>query len=442
MPNRRPIPRSTWEPNWLSEHRLRHQAVQTIRHTAQANGLNLVVIVSDTLRLDHLGAYGSTRVKTPCLDELARQSVVFEDVFADGMPTVPARRVFHTGKSALPVAVPWLSLPPGQVSLAQILNAHGFWCGLVCDAFHYFSPGMNFHIGFDTWQWIRGQEIDPYLGGSRQQFLPWIHMPPELWNPEYDWAMRQYLMNTQHFRTEDDYFAAQVVDTSVRWLRQNARSTPFMLWVEMFDPHEPWDAPPRFQKMYRDDYGFERFLFGYGFRARDPNTGEDKSLTKYLPVIRDLYAAEVTYVDHCVGRLLEAMEKMKLLDDTILVFTSDHGTHLGEQGYIQKQPDLLNSLVTHLPLMIRHPERSTAGKRVTGLVSAIDYAPTFCHMLGIDDQQQMDGRNAWDLVTGKADRLHDRVFSQFGDFAAVRNKKWHYFQHVSGKNRGARSMPL
>ena len=63
--------------------------------------------------------------------------------------------------------------------------------------------------------------------------------------------------------------------------------------------------------------------------------------------------------------------------------------------------------------------------------------PTFCHMLGIDDQQQMDGRNAWDLVTGKADRLHDRVFSQFGDFAAVRDGKWHYFQHVSGKNRGA-----
>ena len=128
---------------------------------------------------------------------------------------------------------------------------------------------------------------------------------------------------------------------------------------------------------------------------------------------------------------------MKVLDDTILVFTTDHGTHLGEQGYLQKQPDLLNSLVMHLPLIIRHPDRSTAGKRISQLVSAIDFAPTFCHMLGVDDQEQMDGRSAWDLVTAKADRLHDRVFTQFGNFASVRDKSWHYFQHVTGKARGA-----
>jgi len=87
--------------------------------------------------------------------------------------------------------------------------------------------------------------------------------------------------------------------------------------------------------------------------------------------------------------------------------------------------------------LIRHPERSTAGKRVGELVSAIDFAPTFCHMLGIDDQDQMDGSNAWDLVTGKADKLHERVFTRFGSFAAVRDKDWHYFQHVRGRNRGA-----
>jgi arylsulfatase A-like enzyme len=255
---------------------------------------------------------------------------------------------------------------------------------------------MNLHMGFDTWEWIRGQESDPYLGGPCRQFRPKEHMPAELWNPEYDRAMRTYMMNTQHFQTEDDYFAAQTVGASIRWLQQNATNKPFMLWVEMFDPHEPWDAPPRFQKMYRDDYGFKRFLFGYGFQPRDPKTGKKVDVARYLPLLRDLYAAEVTYVDHCIGRLLEAMEKMRLLDDTIVVFTTDHGTHLGEQGYVQKHPDLLNSLVMHLPLIVRHPERSTAGKRVGGLVSAIDYAPTFCHMLGIDDHalRQVQGTDA------------------------------------------------
>jgi len=185
--------------------------------------------------------------------------------------------------------------------------------------------------------------------------------------------------------------------------------------------------------MYRDDYGYERFLFGYGVQR----SGAKPDFTPHLPVIRDLYAAEVSYVDYCMGRLMEAMKKMKLLDDTIVVFTTDHGTHLGELGYVQKQAALLNSLVMHLPLFIRHPERSTAGKRVGELVSAVDFCPTFCHMLGIDDQDQMDGRNAWDLVTGKVDRLHRRVFTQFGNFASVRDPKWHYFQHVRGSNRGA-----
>ncbi|MFH1265233.1 MAG: sulfatase-like hydrolase/transferase, partial [Planctomycetota bacterium] len=221
--------------------------------------------------------------------------------------------------------------------------------------------------------------------------------------------------------------------SSIEWLKGNAANSPFMLWIEMFDPHEPWDAPKRFQKMYREDYGYERFLFGYGVQggANQPD------FTPHLPVIRDLYAAEVSYVDHQIGRFMESMEKMKLLDDTIVVFTTDHGTHLGELGYLQKQPALLNSLVMHLPFFIHHPDRSTAGKRVGELVSAMDFAPTFCHMLGIDDQEQMDGQNAWSLVTGQADRLNDRVVTQFNPFASIRDERWHYFQHIAGKNRGA-----
>jgi len=416
----------------LDERGVRSRAARAIRRNARPNGLNLVVVIADTLRRDHLGAYGATRIKTPCLDALANQSVVFDNAFADGLPTIPCRRVYHTGKSVLPGAA-WIPHPAGTVNLAQILGRHGFWTGLVSDVYHYFKPDMNLHMGFDTWQWIRGQETDPYLGGPKEQFQPKEHMPPELWNPGYDRNMRTYMMNSQHWEKDDDYLAGQTVSAAVEWLRRNATNRPFMLWVEMFDPHEPWDAPPRFQKMYRDDYGFERFLFGYGVQGG----GHKPDFTPHLPVIRDLYAAEVSYVDYCMGRLMAAMEKMKLLDDTIVVFTTAHGTHLGELGYVQKQAALLNSLVMHLPLMVRHPERSTAGRRVTELVSAIDFAPTFCHMLGVDDQEQMDGQNAWPLVTGRAGPLNDRVFTQFGSFASVRDAKYHYFQHVRGNYRGA-----
>jgi len=185
--------------------------------------------------------------------------------------------------------------------------------------------------------------------------------------------------------------------------------------------------------MYREDYGYDRFLFGYCVQS-----GAHKPDFKpFLPVIRDLYRAEVTYVDHCIGRLLEKIEALKLLDDTVVVFTTDHGTHLGELGYVQKQPALLNRCVMHLPLIIRHPDRKTAGKRIPALTSAVDLAPTCCRLLGIDDQTQMNGANMWSLVTGERDQLRDRTYTQFGNFGSVRDLKWHYFQHVKGKSRGA-----
>jgi arylsulfatase A-like enzyme len=418
------------------ERRTRNEAARAIIRKAKSNGLNLVVVIADTFRRDHLGPYGSTYAKTPCLDELGKQSVVFENVFADGLPTIPCRRVYHTGKSVLPNAL-WIPNPAGEINISQILGAHGFWTGLVSDVYHYFKPDMNLHVGFDTWEWIRGQEMDAYRGGPREQFQPKEHMPPDLWSPAYDKSMQTYMMNTQDRQSEADYFASRTVRSSIDWLKQNATNRPFMLWVEMFDPHEPWDAPERFQKMYRNDYGYKRFLFGYGVQSGDRQPGQPPDFTPHLPVIRDLYAAEVTYVDHCIGQLMEAMAKMKLLDDTIVVFTTDHGTHLGELGYVQKQPALLNSAIMHLPLLIRHPERSTAGKRVSSIVSAVDLAPTFCHMLGIDDQEHMDGRNAWHLVADKVDRLHDCAFTRFGNFASVRTGKWHYFQHVAGMVHGA-----
>ena len=72
--------------------------------------------------------------------------------------------MYHTGKSVIPGAA-WIPHPAGQVNMAQILAAHGFWTGLVCDVYHYFAANMNLHAGFNTWQWIRGQESDAYLGG-------------------------------------------------------------------------------------------------------------------------------------------------------------------------------------------------------------------------------------------------------------------------------------
>lgn len=391
---------------------------------------NLVFIVADTFRADHLGCYGSKTIKTPSLDRLAAKGTLFANAYADGLPTIPCRRVYHTGKSIVPMRKlgGWIPMKAGKPNLARTLRSKGFLTGFIVDTYHHFKPGMNFHQHFNSWQWIRGQESDAYRSGPREKFDPKKHMPAHLWNPGYDQRMRQYLMNTQDFKADDDYFCARTLTAGLEWLKRNARANRrCFLFLDTFDPHEPWDAPKRFQEMYHDQYPAERTMFGYGVRTKDIRPGD-------LPFIRALYAAECSFVDDRVGKFVEGVRRLGLLDDTIIVFSSDHGTHLGEKGCVQKTPALLNSCVAQLPLIVRHPDPAFAAKRIEALVSATDYFPSFLDMLGIRHKLPLDGKSFWPLTTGEAEANHDSVITEFGQFAAVRDHQWCYFQNTRQKD--------
>jgi len=415
-------------PVWTGDLKSSTKKTPRIPTTSKPNGLNMIVIIADTFRADHLGCYGSTRIKTPYLDRLAKEGVLFADATAEGLPTIPCRRVYHTGKSVLPEAK-WEPLADSDITFAEVLQKHGVTTGFIVDTYHHFKPNYNFHRGFDSWDWVRGQETDRWKSGPKEKFDPKKHMPAHLWNQRYDANMRQYLMNTQDRKNQEDYFCARSCTSAADWLEQNAQGNPFMLWIDMFDPHEPWDAPERFQKMYRDEYPYERYLFGYGVRNADIREDD-------LPIIRDLYAAEVTFSDYCIGRLLKRVDELGLMDNTIIVFSTDHGTHLGEEGCVQKTPGLLNACVTRIPLIIKHPDKKFAAKRVDELVGAVDFMPTFLALLGIDDYKNMDGQNMWKLVTGQVPSLHDNVYTVFNRFGAIHNLDWHYFQNVTGKSLG------
>jgi arylsulfatase A-like enzyme len=236
-------------------------------------------------------------------------------------------------------------------------------------------------------------------------------------------------MNMQDRVLEEDYIVARSCRAAMNWLERNAAQKPFMLWLELFDPHEPWDAPQRFRDLYHGDYPVDDYQFGYGVRG--PDVREED-----YPAIRGLYAAEVTFVDLWIGRLLEKVDDLGLRDDTLIVFTTDHGTHLGEQGCIQKTPGLLNSLVAQLPFIVRHPDPQHAGKRVDALVSGMDLAPTALELLGVTAHGPMDGQSFWPLVTGEAGTIRDHVLTGFGGFCAARTKEWHYFQRWRGEQEG------
>ncbi len=389
------------------------------------NGLNLIVIICDTFRYDYLHCNGNERIITPNLDAFAKEATVFTNCYADGLPTIPARRVMHTGRSILTDRPTWRPLYHTRHTLAEILAKSGFTCGFIADTYHHFKPDMNFHRGFSSWQWIRGQENDPYVCGPRNSVHPEDHLPKHLLNPQVREHLIQYVLNTSDRQGEDDYFNARSCAAAAHWLRENkGNKGPFMLFLDMFDPHEPWDAPPRFKKMYRDKYPLERYLFMYGVKREDIRD-ED------IPILRDLYSADVSFSDYCVGRFLQKVKDLGLWDNTIVVFSSDHGTHLGEQGCVQKQPKLLNSCVAHVPLMIHHPDGRLHGKRIDGLASHLDFTPTFLSLLGVKSNVQFDGGNLWELTTGR--ELRDALVTGFNDFGAVHTHKWHYFQNVWSK---------
>jgi len=406
--------------------------------------LNIIVIIADTWRWDYLGYTGNKRIKTPNLDALASESVYFDNCFADGLPTIPARRVMHTGNSILPERTKWVPLRKGHnsfptkdrvslkedVTFAEILSKAGFTTGFIVDTFHYFKPDLNFHYGFDSWLWIRGQESDAYKSGPRHSVNPEDYTPKHLLNDYFRERIIQYVLNTKDRTSEEDYFCAQSCSAAGQWLEENKDNDgPFMLFIDMFDPHEPWDAPQKYQKMYREKYPFERYLFGYGVEMEDIREDD-------IPILIDLYSAEVTFSDYCIGRLIDKVKNLGLWDNTIIAFSTDHGTHLGEQGCVQKQAKLLNSCLARVPLIIRHPDKRFRGKRIEALTSHLDFVPTFLSLLGVEGNISFDGRNMWDLVTGAKEQLRDYAVTGYGNFGSVHTHRWHYYQNVWGRDPG------
>jgi arylsulfatase A-like enzyme len=413
---------------------------------------NAVVICADTFRADHLGCYGNPWISTPSLDHLAAQGIVFEECFAEALPTIPARKAYFTGRPLFP----WwevrrykgdpLSRQPGwhplhehEVTIPEVLNPQGYVTGLVADTYHLFKPGMNLARGFSSWQLVRGQEADRYRVGPRDALA---RVAPRYTGLDGDDlrrsslpqdGTRQYLLNNQDRRSEEDYLVARVMRTAAAWLEDVVAGTggaggpPFFLWVDCFDPHEPWD-PPRADADRYDP----------GFTGPEPVFVLRHSWDRVPPAhqrrAKALYAGEVTLVDRWIGHLLGTLDALGLADDTAVFFTSDHGTILGEHGRLHKAPELLIAPETRLPLIARLPERhraARAGARVPGFVQSYDLLPTVLDALGAEAPDFLLGRSALPLLEGTAPR--DHVVSAYADHASYRTREWNLLTAYAGR---------
>lgn len=361
---------------------------------------NLVVIMLDSLRQDHLGCYGNDWIKTPNIDALAEESVVFENCYPEGLPTIPVRTALFTGQYTL-TNRPWQPLTKEDITIAEILGKYGYTCGLVADTYHLAKPDYNFHRGFHSWHWIRGQEGDPWVSAPHGKNLH-DYIKPAMADDPVARSVDQYLRNTAHFKNEEDWFCGQTMTRAMEWVEGNKDRQPFFLWVDSFDPHEPWDPPPPYQGLYRDPNYDGPCLIHPKYGPIDWMTEEEMNF------VRALYAEEVTYVDTWTGHFLDELRDLGLMDDTLIFLMADHGHPHGDHGKVMKTADNLYSELLHLPFMIRRPDGEGAGQRLTQIVQFHDFAPTALELLGVPHESTaMHGKSMWPLVTGEAEKLRD-----------------------------------
>lgn len=367
---------------------------------------NILVVVSDTFRRDHLGIYGNAYIRTPHLDAFARSSVVFENHLVASFPTMPARADILTGTFSC-THMGWEPLPHHLPTLPEVLSRAGYTTMGVVDTPFFIRGGYGYDRGFDDFIWVRGQGDDT--------------RPEERADARASW------------RRESDRMVARTMTEAERWLERHYEE-PFFLYVDTWDPHEPWDAPEYYTRLYRPGYDGKKIYPAYG-RWREAGLTEGD-----VELAHATYCGEVTMVDRWVGWLLEKLEVLGIAEKTVVFFLSDHGFYFGEHGYFGKAewvhapeaeisegarlPDWLRRSwlltvgwsplygeVTRVPLIVRMP--GVAPGRRSALTCAPDLAPTILDLVGVEKPSSMRGISFLDVVEGKKEDHRPFVVSSW-----------------------------
>jgi len=366
---------------------------------------NLILIISDTLRRDALGCYGGNWVKTPHLDQFAREAVIFDNAFVSSFPTVPLRNDILTGRFTSTYKG-WSPLGQDEVTLQETLTNASILTSLVADTPHPYAPAYNFQRDFSVWDVVRGQEVDRYRSAPRQVTLPCS--PEKMREP--DSTVVQYLRNVAHRHGEEDYFVAQTMTRAARWLEENHDDRRFFLLVDTFDPHEPWDPPQYYVDRYDPNYEGERVIYPRYDLWRTFLTERE------LQHCRALYAGEASLVDRWVGFLLDQIAALGLLENTAIVFASDHGFYIGEHGYTGKalvRGDSYHNLplyaeVARVPMLIYFPG-CRGGWRAQALAQPVNFMPTILELMGVARPAGLRSQSLVPLLDGRSQKVDEVV---------------------------------
>ncbi len=348
---------------------------------------NVLFITLDAVRADRMGFMGNKIIKTPNMDRMAAEGVIFKNHFAQSHITIPSHLSLLSSK--YPRSIKTMdnyqyNLPPLN-TIAERLGEHDYKSSAVVSV-SLLNPG-----------WCRGIErgftdFFPVLGRERT--------------------------------------ASQGVNILAEWIKEH-REKPFFSWIHLYDAHFPYQAPQPFHKMYEDSKSVNN-KEAKEVKSVEMHASVKEWLTKKgistVDAATAEYGAEITYLDNELGRLFKSMDSLDVLDSTLVVITADHGECLGERGGYFSHMGVYDETM-HIPLIMSLPGSLPSGKSIHAITMNTDLVPTALNILGLP-ADNMEGKSLLPLIKGETAEVHEYVIDEGGHGAqvALRTKKWKYIK--------------
>lgn len=374
---------------------------------------NVLLLCTDQQRFDALGCAGNPHIATPSLDRLAGQGVMFERCYVQNTVCAPSRATLMTGLYPHTHGL-WangVSLPPGNTLFSKVLADDGYDCGLV-GKFHLAAcfghrTERRHDDGFRVWRWA----VDPYPRSSQNEYHRWLRTArPDLWDAARDPADP---LTFDTMPTEAHY-SRWIADETIEFLQSGREpDKPFFFVANFFDPHHGFGAPQEYLDRYDPD-ALPGPVTRPGELDDKPPVLTDASHRSYaghakgyreyseqeLKEARRAYYAMVTLVDDEVGRILDVLDASGQAENTMVVFTSDHGEMLGDHQLILKGP-MMYECAVRVPLIMRWPGVLPEGERRDELVQWVDLAPTVLEAAGAPPLPRAQGASLLPMLRGE-----------------------------------------
>jgi len=342
---------------------------------------NIIFICIDTLRADRLASYGYKKIETPHIDSVAKKGVLFSQAICQVPITLPSHCSMFTGLNPTSHDVRengTYRLDSSERTLAEVLKENGYRTAAFIGGFPLDSR-FGLNKGFDFYD----DDLNERKGARKKK----------LWQG--------------HKVSSFERKATYVIDSVTKWLSSNKENN-FFLFIHLFDPHAPYAPPDPFKKTYN----------------------------------HQLYDGEVAYVDYCLGKLFKELKKWKILEEALIIITSDHGESLGEHDYYGHGKKLFEPSL-RIPLIISFPSVIPREKVIHSLVRSIDIMPTLLELLDLNPVRDIQGISLLPLIseetrdlglTSYGETFFPRLRFDEAELRSYRTERWKYIRYIKDNN--------